>query len=196
MMHSAIPNGIRRMHQLAWQPGAWMHAGWWTALELAPWQDSYRRYPACRSGIDRLIVARRGFPRAALPGALAPQQAALLALEPRLPQLITALGLLTLNCPDYLLMGPYRRALKSCLGERGGDQLLALHHDWRAGPAALTPDALAAAAFDAGSGWWRRDAGSCMAHAALAILLPPTGKLPGAVPGPAADWLIKIGRFL
>lgn len=188
--------GIQRLHQLGWQPGTWMHDSWWSTLDLVRWHDIYRRHPACRPSIDRLIVARRGFPAAALPGKLEPQQQALLELEQRFVPLTIALGVIALDCPDHLVMKPYRQALAVPLGEHGCDQLLALQHSWRGGSGIESTTTLVEAALDAGACWWARDMQHCLVGQLLATRLPPSSALAHPVPGNAAHWLLKIARFL
>jgi hypothetical protein len=197
---SAITPAVSRLHALAWRPGAEMHPGWWPALDLAAWRDGYA-HPACRAPIDRLIVARRGFPRAALPPRLDASQAALVALEPRLDALMVALGLLAHGRPDYLLAQPYRTLLAAPLGEQGCAQLLALCRDRPVRGPDLAPDpSFVDALRSAGTRWWRADAAACVATRLLSTVLPPSP------PGPAApadnlrerasDWLVRMGRLL
>jgi hypothetical protein len=202
MSAHAIAPAVSRLHALAWRPGAEMHAGWWAALGLAAWRDGYA-HPACRASIDRLIVARRGFPQAALPARLDAPQAALVALEPRLDALMIALGLLARGRADYLLAQPYRGLLAARVGEQGCAQLLALCRDRPARGPDLAPEQLVEAMRDAGQRWWHADASACVAVRLLSTVLPP---LPSASPWPApppdnlhgraSDWLVKIGRFL
>lgn len=191
-----ISASLQRLHQLAWQPGQWMDSDWWQTLSLQPWQESYQRHPVLRPALDALIVSRRGFPLQALPASLTPFQEQLLALESRLPRLCMALGLLALSCPDYLLMGDYRRQLSSVLGTHGCDLLLALGGFPDQQSPTLVPEELAASALARGVAWLRHSAGDCVACQTLVITLPPEPEL--AVPelGPAFPWLLRIGRFL
>ncbi|KVD74106.1 hypothetical protein WS62_06420 [Burkholderia sp. ABCPW 14] len=164
---------LQRLHRLGWQPGAAMHDGWWPHLGLAAWRDSYRRHPACRAAIDRLIVVRRGYPCAALPARLDERQSALLSVEPRIGALIVALGVIALDCADHLLVRQYRERLAARIGERGCAQLLALHRGWRSVARVAAPERIVDAATAAGVRWWRRDAASCVVATLLASRLPP-----------------------
>ncbi|KVE36805.1 type III secretion system domain-containing protein [Burkholderia sp. BDU5] len=164
---------LQRLHRLGWQPGAAMHDGWWPHLGLTAWRDSYRRHPACRAAIDRLIVVRRGYPRAALPARLDERQRALLSVEPRIGALIAALGVIALDCADHLLVRQYRERLAARIGERGCAQLLALHRGWRSAARVAAHERIVDAATDAGVRWWRRDAASCVVATLLASRLPP-----------------------
>jgi len=96
---------VARMHDLCWRPGDYMYASWWSALGLAEWHDTYRKLPACRASIDRVIVSRRGFPVAPLNSDIDDEGRRLLAMEPRLPALCAALGLIALDCDEHLLLG-------------------------------------------------------------------------------------------
>ncbi|MGT0250527.1 type III secretion system domain-containing protein [Burkholderia pyrrocinia] len=202
MTAGAIAPAVSRLHALAWRPGADMHPGWWPALGLAAWRDGYA-HPACRASIDRLIVARRGFPQAALPARLDASQSVLVALEPRLDALMVALGLLAHGRPDYLLAQPYRTLLTAQLSEQGCAQLLALCRDRPVRGPDLAPDQFVDVLRDAGVRWWRTDAAACVATRLLSSVLPPS---PASPPWPAApadnqrgrasDWLVRMGRLL
>ncbi|BBE08744.1 Putative uncharacterized protein [Mycoavidus cysteinexigens] len=196
MTLAILPFGLQRLHQLAWQPGAWMHDSWWSKLDLARWHDIYRRHPACRSSIDALIIARRGFPACALPAKLEPQQQMLLELEPRWLALTIALGVIALGCPDHLMLKPYRQALAAQLGEHACDQLLALQHNGHGGPCIDSATPLVEAALNAGACWWARDMHHCIVAQLLTTRLPPASAPAQPVPGNAAHWLLKIARFL
>jgi hypothetical protein len=198
----AITPAVSRLHALAWRPGAEMHPGWWAALDLADWQDRYAQ-PACRAPIDRLIVARRGFPQAALPARLDPIQTALVALEPRLDALLVALGLLAHGRPDYLVMQPYRAAFADRLGERGCAQLLALGHARPVRGPDLAPEQCVDALHASGARWWHAEAATCIATRLLCTALPPSSFASPIATAPAdnlrdraSDWLLTIGRFL
>ncbi|KWN63604.1 type III secretion system domain-containing protein [Burkholderia ubonensis] len=200
MNEAALTPELSRLHQIGWQPGAVMHDDWWSYLGLERWRDSYVRYSSCRAAVDQLIVHRRGYPTAALPARLNEQQAAMMALEPRLNELAIAAGLIVLDCPDYLVMKPYRDRLSSHLGERGCSQLLTLHSGWDAGRCIAKPADLIETALHASSHWWHRDSVSCVVAALLASRLPPPETVDSAKPALPRDSmptrLIKIARFL
>lgn len=199
MNHGLSPH-VRRLHRLAWQPGAWFDRSWWTHLRLAEWQALYDRHPSCRSAIDATLVARRGFPRQPLPAVLSARQIALLELEPRLHALTTALGLIALDCPDYLLLRDSRQALSAHLGQRACEQLFILHTGWHAQPAMHDFAQLSDVALQTGTRWLSTTAGDCAASHGLLGLLPHCGDgeydPPVDVAASAQEWLIKLGRFL
>ena len=200
--HGLTP-ALQRLHRLGWRPGATMHEDWWPHLGLAAWRDSYQRHPPCRAAIDRLIVARRGYPAGALPAVLDERQTMLTSLEPRIGKLIIALGVIALDCADHLLIKPYRERLAARLGERACAQLLALHAGWRSASRVAEPARVVDVAIAAGVRWWRCDAASCVVATLVASRLPPgsdAADAPSAPPAPAAgpplDKLLKIARFL
>lgn len=196
MTQLTVDQTIQRLHQWGWQPGHWMHEDWWRQLGLAPWRSVYRSRAACRPSIDRLILQHRGSAWASLPARLDDGQRAMLALEPRLPRLIVALGVVALNCPDHLLLKDRRLALEPYLDERHCDQLLALHRDWSCTEQALPAEALSQVALHAGTRWWLRDVEPAPLSDLLALRLPPVADAALSVRDNAVQWLTKLGRFL
>ncbi|KQN46471.1 hypothetical protein ASE93_14475 [Serratia sp. Leaf50] len=195
-MSNTLSEPLKRLHQLAWQGGKWMDDGWWTSLSLAAWQNSYQQHPRIRPLLDRLIAARRRFPLSQLPAALTLEQQKLLQLTDRLPRLCTALGLLAISCPDYLMMGSYRRVLSETLGARGCDQLLALGAFTSPQPASLSPEDLVDHAQETGSAWLRTAADHCEVCNALQFLLTPGSCETVPTLGSPVPWLLRIGRFI
>lgn len=125
-----ISVAVKRLHQLAWQPGLWMQSSWWDSLGLASWMTMYQNYPSTRFAIDRIIIARRQFPQQSLPAYLDDTAAALLVNESRLEQLISVIGLIRHESRDVLCLGHTRRILVAYLGRQMCDQLLAMHLPW------------------------------------------------------------------
>ncbi|MBP5078563.1 hypothetical protein HUS84_32350, partial [Pseudomonas chlororaphis] len=152
--------------------------------------------PACRPSIDRLILRHRGITWTSLPACLDARQHAMLALEPRLPQLVIALGVVALNCPDHLLLKDHRQALEPYLDERHCEQLLALHRGWSPTEPALPAETLSQAALHAGTRWWLRDVEPAPLSDLLSLRLPPVADALLSVRENAIHWLIKLGRFL
>ncbi|MBB6155186.1 hypothetical protein HDC30_002409 [Pseudomonas sp. JAI115] len=198
MSPELITPAVQHLHRLAYSPGSWMNDAWWAYLELDTWQHCYQRYAACRPAINRLIHQRRGPDWRPLPATLTLEQQSVLELEPRFVRLVTALGLVALNCPEHLLLKAHRQALMPVLDAPDCTQLLALHPDWNRTALALPVEGLALGALQAGAGWWRRDAAPCAVTHLLDLHLPPPG--PGTpTPTPtdhAVHWFLKIGRFL
>ncbi|WP_277990176.1 MULTISPECIES: type III secretion system domain-containing protein [Pandoraea] len=140
------------MARLVWQPGEQMDDGWWDVLGLSTWKVLYRRYPACRRQVDRLIVARRGWPVAHHAVRCVPPESdatnamlPILRLVPNLRRVALAYGLRRLGCPDYLLLGTYRRALSPWLDAWQCDRLLLMRRDWPSSPE-FSPETIATAA--------------------------------------------------
>jgi hypothetical protein len=195
-MKAIVDARLKRLHELAWRPGAWMHEGWWTHLSLDNWHASYVTRPACRPSIDRLIVTRRAFPLQSLPAAISDADRLLVELEPRLPALVTALGVIALGCADHLLLKTHREALAHHLDLKSCDQLLALHNSWDTRAACLAPSELAGKALSAGARWWHRDSPRSVCVQLLATLLPPCGDRGCRIEGCAVDHIVKLSRFL
>lgn len=192
----AIEQAVQHLHQWGWQPGNWMHEDWWLHLELASWRTVYRSQPACRLSIDRLILQHRGITWVSLPASLDTKQQAMFALEPRLPQLIIALGVVALNCPDHLLLKDSRLALRPYLDEQRCNQLLALHRDWSCTELALPAESLCQAALHTGTRWWLRDVEQTPLSDLFTLRLPPVAEALLSVQENAVQWLTKVGRFL
>lgn len=110
-----------------------MDAGWWTTFEMSGWRAPYLRHAACRPPVDRLLVERRGWPLAGRTNCtLARSEAALVMLHliPNLRRVALAYGLRVLGCPDYLLLGTFRRALSPWLDAWQCDRLLLTRQEW------------------------------------------------------------------
>lgn len=125
-----ITPAIKRLYELVWQPGLWMHPDWWSAFDVLPWYETYQRYVSSRQAIDALIIERRQFPLTTLPFELDDAQVLLLNNEERFVSLATILGLLALGERDALFIGSKRRQLASVLSLSMCDQLLSLNLNW------------------------------------------------------------------
>ncbi|VVD75285.1 hypothetical protein PMO31116_00808 [Pandoraea morbifera] len=140
-----------QLARLIWQPGGQMDDGWWHAFGMTPWRDAYRRHAACRASIDAQLVVRRGWPavREVLGAHMVPpcSEAAQARLRrlPTLRRVAVAYGLRTMGCPDYLLLGAYRRALSPWLDAWQCDRLLLTRAEWPA-RVSRSPDAIVVAA--------------------------------------------------
>ncbi|PTD99275.1 hypothetical protein EIL82_18000 [Pandoraea apista] len=124
---------VSQLARLIWQPGLYMDDGWWRAFGMSSWRDTYRRHAVCRAHIDRLLIARRGWPDTVTRDCAPPESEAahaVLRLVPRLRRVSLAYGLRMLGCPDYLLLGAYRRALSSWLDTWQCDRLLLTRREW------------------------------------------------------------------
>ena len=196
MKRPSLAAGVDRIHRLAWQPGASMHAHWWRKLALEKWEDVYRCNPSCRHAIDVVIVGRRRFPVAPLPTTLPQREAHLLDLAPDWARFITALGVVALDCPDHLLSSVHRQALVQSLSVQDCEQLLAIHSGWSTNAAPVPANRLAQAALETGARWWARDAGTNTTYQLLSTLLPPVEPADDAPAANAMDWMTRLARFL
>lgn len=206
---SSLHNGnVGRLARLIWQPGLHMDGGWWREFDMLAWRDTYRQHAVCRAHIDRLLIARRGWPDAATRDCAPPESDtahAVLRLVPSLRRVSLAYGLRMLGCPDYLLLGTYRRALSSWLDAWQCDRLLLTRREWPA-RSAFSPDEIVEAAL--------ATTGACLDSApvppatdmatvgkAARILLPPPAEAGPASTGvPAMDdiWprLVALEKML
>ncbi len=129
-----LPNGAAaRLARLIWQPGLHMDAGWWREFDMFSWRETYQRHAVCRAHIDRLLIARRGWPGTTTHDCAPPESDvahAMLRLVPSLRRVSLAYGLRMLGCPDYLLLGTYRRALSTWLDAWQCDRLLLTRREW------------------------------------------------------------------
>jgi len=165
-----------------------MDDGWWRELGLESWREPYQRHAICRAHVDRLLIARRGWPDTTTQDCTPPESDvahAMLRLLPSLRRVSLAYGLRALGCPDYLLLGTYRRALSSWLDAWQCDRLLLTRREWPA-RSTFSPEEIVGAAL--------ATAGACLDVApeplsvdmvtvgkAVRILLPPpvdTGQTP------------------
>lgn len=194
---AALCPGVHRLHALAWQPGEFLHEDWWRRLDLGQWRDDYQRHPGCRRALDALIVQRRGFPSAALPGALTEQQLRLLGLEERLPTLLVALGLIARRQPDLLLLRSFRRHFADVLGESGCEQLAALMPCARGPWASVEPEHAVDDMRRLGQAWLDASMRTSAVWQAMAIRLSPPEVPPDRLPdGPALPVLFRLERLL
>lgn len=172
---------------------------------MSGWRTSYLRHAVCRPPVDRLLVERRGWPVAGRADCTLPRNEAALVmvhLIPNLRRVALAHGLRVLGCPDYLLLGTFRRALSPWLDAWQCDRLLLTRHDWPSHCAfeadelatvamATTGkqlDAVCAARTSPGTSGASDDPFAMIddvatVHMAARILLPPPGMTAAAVDG-------------
>lgn len=208
-----ISAAVKRLHQLAWQPGLWMLSSWWDSLGLISWMTIYQHYPSSRRAIDRVIISRRQFPLQPLPSHLDDAAALLVVNEARLEQLISVMGLIRLGNRDVFCFGHTRRMLVAYLGHQMCDQLLAMHLPWGGEPHGITKLDLLEL-LNVGCRWLRscRHGHMQLILNALAIKLPPhlfmsiasgANKSDGkyslssnSCEGEPSDILLKLVRFV
>ncbi|MCL9783823.1 hypothetical protein M9194_20565 [Vibrio sp. S4M6] len=113
-------------HKLAYTPGKWMSLSWWEALELSPWKGLYPQSRQCQQALDTLICMKRGFPSDSPFLPTTQWQKTLLEDVENLPKLLTALGLIRLARPDFLMLKSNKATLQLYLPSEDLDQLLAI----------------------------------------------------------------------
>lgn len=200
---SAIPEVVTQLARLIWQPGRYMHARWWQALEMSAWQPVYRQRPATRASIDRELVARREWPNTASAlGAvrtLSDAACAVLHLVPNLRRVALAHGVRAMGCPDYLLVGRYRRALAPWLDAWQCDRLLLTRRDWPT-PSVLPPEQLVDVALAMTGAWLDETPVSASpdiasAHRAIRVLLPPGDSFTRSGQVPVSDAWVRLAAL-
>ena len=159
----------QRLHALWHRPGTVMADAWWQHVSMQSWQQPYTEHAGVRPPLDALIAERLGH-RGAIPP-LTPHAQALLDDGHDSEMLCIALGLWALNCPDYLLLRPYRMALVEPLGDATLAQLCALFPATASAPASVEPSQLVDTARAAGGSWLA--AAEDRAVAATRLLWPP-----------------------
>ncbi|EAB9443105.1 hypothetical protein CSU32_01660 [Salmonella enterica subsp. diarizonae] len=115
-------------------PGEFIHGQYWALYELSHWLDDYQMFPALRPSIDHLLHHHLGWKWHTQAAEMSPCQRQWITWIPKLPVMLTALGLISLNSIDYFLLGDYRRVLIHLLGEVTVNQLFSLWHGENAAP--------------------------------------------------------------
>lgn len=137
------------LYKLYFRPGYYSHPQRWEAAGLSQWQNDYKIYPGLRPEIDRQLREsykwswpEKGFTLNAMPRQL-------IVWIDKIPILLLALGLLFLECPDYLTLQYYRKELSHTLGEIALNQISMF---WQGGSQRplVEPEDLCDHAFSAG----------------------------------------------
>lgn len=102
---------VQYLHQLAWRPAQFAHPLWLAAVGVNPENYGYGRSRALDSALNGMLIQRRKFPQQRLPAVLNPRQQRQIAQRQRLPALCLALGVVSLQCDDYLRLRRYRQVL-------------------------------------------------------------------------------------
>ncbi len=142
-------NSEVKLYHLFIRPGYHLHEERWRQTALAGWREEYMNSPALRPGIDRELRKALAWRWPKEGAKLTQKHRDWLCWLPELPRLIMALGLMHLSCPDYVLLGEYRKALEPALGMQALNQLAGLWQG-KGGQPDLTPDALPYGALQVG----------------------------------------------
>lgn len=138
-----------RLYHLFIRPGYHLHEEHWRQTSLADWRDDYMHSPALRPAIDRQLRKTLAWRWPTEGAKLTQKHRDWLSWLPDMPRLILALGLVHLSCPDYVLLGEYRKALEPSLGVQALNQLAGLWQGEGHQPE-LTPDELMPGALQMG----------------------------------------------
>ncbi|QLK63771.1 hypothetical protein GE278_23500 (plasmid) [Enterobacteriaceae bacterium Kacie_13] len=120
---------LQSVHRLLWQPGQALHPSWWAYWGM---EDLMKIYPQLslsgQRDIDGQIALHRCLPDWR-PGQLSERQAQLVQLQPKLPLLLTALGLVAMKCSGYVWLRRYRHELQQTFSEQQLSQISVLMHE-------------------------------------------------------------------
>ncbi|MCL1123677.1 type III secretion system domain-containing protein [Shewanella surugensis] len=114
------------LNQLMWQPCTRMHPSWWKQLDLERWQDLFYSSRLMSRRVNLLTISRLPAFDRGMHLKLTEQDKKLLTFGERLPVLLTGVGLVLLNSPDYITMRMYRDALFEVFTSEQIQQMLSL----------------------------------------------------------------------
>lgn len=164
---------LLQLYRYSWQPARYAHPAWLAALGFRPRPDwRYGQQPQLDKGLNQALRQRRGI--APLGHALTPRARRLVRLASMMPAAALSLGLLALECSDYLLLPAYRQVIGQWLSEEALWQLFGLCGGKRG--AIWSPEALAEQAMTLGAAVLARLAVNEPVLYPLLILLPPPAR--------------------
>ncbi|BAE74571.1 putative type III secretion apparatus [Sodalis glossinidius str. 'morsitans'] len=162
-----------QLYRYSWQPARYANPAWLAALGFRPrptWR--YGQQPQLDQGLNQALRQWRGIPP--LGHALTPRARRLARLAPVMPQAALGLGLLALDCSDYLLLPGYREVIGQWLSEATLWQLFGLCSGKRG--AVWAPEALVEQAMTLGTAVLTRMAVIEPVLSPLLLLLPPPAR--------------------
>ncbi|AJJ12089.1 type III secretion system subunit [Yersinia rohdei] len=189
---------IRYLHQLAWQPAQFAHPLWLAAAGVRAENYGYGRSQVVDSVLNRALNRLRNFPPHSLPAVLSPHQQCQIVGPERLAARCLALGLVYLQCDDYLRLRGYRQALSSWLSEADIQQLMGMGYRGQR-PVRLSPEQLPAVALQLGHSLAQQVRHHCLVWRAISISLPPQPRalfLSSALAIAVDSWLTRLERLL
>ncbi|MBC8642800.1 hypothetical protein IAG25_39100 [Caballeronia sp. EK] len=187
----SVSLGRRRLYSLWHEPGQEMASGWWGTLRLSKWQEPYARHPLIRPTLNEMIARRLGQTRPV--PKMSPLVEEMLTSRIRRECLCAALGLISLQCPDYLVLRRFRTALSPTLDSRALDQLIALMPLDSIYQARVAPEDLLRTALRSGVAWLSSSADPALVVCRL--LWDPAGGTMSTFAAPEAV-LEKLLRWL
>ncbi|WP_299007023.1 type III secretion system domain-containing protein [uncultured Shewanella sp.] len=116
----------KRLNELMWQPCVTMHASWWKALALEKWQGIYHSNRLLNQRVNKLVVSVLPPFERVMTLNLTKQDKMLLNMGERLVVLLTGVGLILMNSPDYITMKQYRESLLRVFSFEQIQQMLSL----------------------------------------------------------------------
>lgn len=189
---------IRYLHQLAWRPAQFAHPLWLAAVGVNAENYSYGRSRALDSVLNNALNQRRSFPQFALPAVLTKQQQCQMVSPERLSARCLALGLVHLQCDDYLRIRCYRQALSPLLSEGDIQQLMGMGYRGYLS-VRLSPQDLLHTALRLGHSLAHHVRAHCIIWRAMSILLSPYPRalfLPRRLAISADCWLTRLERLM
>lgn len=189
---------IRYLHQLAWRPAQFAHPLWLAAVGIRAENYRYGRHRELDSVLDSALNRLRNFPQQALPAVLNKQQQCQIVGPERVSARSVALGLVYLQCDDYLRLRRYRQALSPLLNEDDIQQLMGMGYRGRL-PATLSPRHLPDIAFRLGHSLAHHVRANCLIWRAISISLPPQPRaltLSQALSISVDNWLSRLEHLL
>ncbi|MFL4558479.1 type III secretion system domain-containing protein [Yersinia kristensenii] len=197
-MISLLTPDIRYLHQLAWRPAQFAHPLWLAVAGVNPESYRYGRSQLLDTALNRVLNRLRNFPQQALPAVLSQQQQCQIVASERLSARCLALGLVHLQCDDYLRFRHYRQSLSPLLSEGDIQQLMGMGYRGHL-PARLNPQQLPAVALRLGQSLAHDARCDDVVWRAMSISLPPLTRalsLPRAISLSADHWLTRLERLL
>ena len=189
---------IRYLHQLAWRPAQFAHPLWLAAVGVRTDNYRYGRHRELDLVLDSALNRLRNFPQQALPAVLDKRQQCQIVGAERLSTRCVALGLVYLQCDDYLRLRCYRQGLSPLLSEDDIQQLMGMGYRGQFS-AKLSPQSLPDVALRLGQSLAHQVRSNCMIWRALSISLPPQPRalsLSSALSISVDSWLTRLEHLL
>ncbi|AHM76151.2 type III secretion system domain-containing protein [Yersinia hibernica] len=189
---------IRYLHQLAWRPAQFAHPLWLAAAGLKTGNYCYGRSHELDAALNVVLNSLRNFPQQSLPALLTQQQQYQMVEPPRLLARCLALGLVYLQCDDYLRLRQYRQALAPLFDESDIQQLMGMGYRGYL-PARLSPQQLPIVASRLGQSLAHHVRRDCIVWRAMCISLPPLPRslfISRALSLAVDHWLTRLERLL
>ncbi|QHB31011.1 hypothetical protein F0T03_01535 [Yersinia canariae] len=193
-----LTTDIRYLHQLAWRPAQFAHPLWLAAAGVKTGNYCYGRNHELDAALNVVLNSLRNFPQQSLPAMLSQQQQYQIVEPQRLLARCLALGLVYLQCDDYLRLRQYRQLLAPIFNESDIQQLMGMGCRGHLS-AKLSPPQLLCVASRLGQSLAHQVRRDCIVWRAMCISLPPSPRallLSRALSLAVDDWLTRLERLL